>query len=282
MAIAMSPTYIEKKIPSPEGVAAGQTGTWKLPIGHQYMELQLEYSGVTLAQMTEIRVLANGRPFQTYSAADLNAMNKFNGMADAATDSVLRLPFTRVGLKTGAGEWETGITTGVADQAGRRIGSLNVEIDFDAAASAPAVNMTASVTSPSQAGPGTMLHITRFRRNLAGAGEFDISDLPHGTPTTQALNRVWFKEEGGETVDRVEIERDTRSLWRRSAALNARIQSDHVRVPQSGWFVVDKTERGYGGDPISLVGYNDFRYQVTTSGAQSLTIYQETLGILGQ
>ena len=282
MATAMTPTYIEKKIPSPEGIAAGQTATWKLPIGPQFMELQLAFSGVTLAQMTEIRILATGRPFQTFSAADRNTMNMFDGMADAADDGVLILPFTRRGLKTGVGEWETGVTTGVADQAGRRIDSLNVEIDIAAGASAPSIEMTASITSPRPSGPGTLLHIARYRRNLSGVGQFDISDLPKGTPTTIALNRTWFKEEGVETVERLEVERDGRSLWRRNANLNARIQADHVRVPQAGWFVLDKTERGYGGDPITLQGYNDFRFMVDTSGAQSLTIYQETMGVLGQ
>lgn len=272
-------SLIEQRVPSPEGVSAGNTATFKCQIGRQYLELQLEYSGVTLAQMTEIRVMANGKAIHTYSAEERDKMNQYMGMA--AANGILRIPFTRSLLKTMAGELETGITTGVPDKNGRIVTAFNVEVDIDGAASAPALKMQATQANPSAGGPGTIMHIKRFRRNLSGAGEFEISDIPFGGPTTLALNRAFFFEGAGETIDKIKIERNTRSIWERSKALNERLQSDNKRVPQSGLVVVDKTERGYGGDLIDLAGYNDFRYLLTSSGQQSVTMLLETFGVLG-
>lgn len=272
-------SLIEQRVPSPEGVSAGNTATFKCQIGRQYLELQLEYSGVTLAQMTEIRVMANGKAIHTYSATERDTMNQYMGMA--AANGILRIPFTRSLLKTMAGELETGITTGVPDKNGRIVTAFNVEVDIDGAASAPALKMQATQANPSAGGPGTIMHIKRFRRNLSGAGEFEISDIPFGGPTTLALNRAFFFEGAGETIDKIKIERNTRSIWERSKALNERLQSDNKRVPQSGLVVVDKTERGYGGDLIDLAGYNDFRYLLTSSGEQSVTMLLETFGVLG-
>lgn len=274
-------SLIEQRVPSPEGVSAGNTATFKCQIGRQYLELQLEYTGVTLAQIKEIRVMANGKAIHTYSGVERDEMNQYMGMASAADDGFLRIPFARSLLKTMAGELETGITTGVADKNGRIITAFNVEIDIDAAAAAPSLKMNATQANPSAGGPGTIMHIKRFRRNLSGAGEFEISDIPFGGPTTLALNRAFFFEGAGQTIDKVKIERNTRSIWERSKALNERLQKDNKKVPRAGLVVVDKTERGYGGDLIDLAGYNDFRYLLTSSGQQSVTMLLETFGVLG-
>lgn len=272
-------SLIEQRVPSPEGVSAGNTATFKCQIGRQYLELQLEYSGVTLAQLTEIRVMANGKAIHTYSGEERDTMNQYMGMA--AANGILRIPFTRSLLKTMAGELETGITTGVPDKNGRLITAFNIEVDIDAAAAAPSLKLQATQANPSAGGPGTIMHIKRFRRNLSGAGEFEVSDIPFGGPTTLALNRAFIFEGAGQTIDKVKIERNLRSIWERSKALNERLQSDNKRVPQAGLVVVDKTERGYGGDLIDLAGYNDFRYLLTSSGEQSITMLLETFGVLG-
>ena len=272
-------SLIEQRVPSPEGVGAGQTATFKCQIGRQYLELQLNYTGVTLAQITEIRVMANGKAIHTYSGVERDAMNQYMGMA--AANGILRIPFNRSRLKTMAAEVETGITTGVAGPDGRIITAFNVEVDIDGAASAPALRMNATQANPSAGGPGTIMHVKRFRRNLSGAGEFEISDIPFGGPTTIALNRAFIFEGSGQEITKVKIERELRSIWERDKALNERLQSDNKLVPQSGLVVIDKTERGYGGDPIDLAGYNDFRYLLTSDGSQNITMLLETMGILG-
>lgn len=269
---------IEVRMPAGEGIAAGQTATFKLPIGRRFHELQLAYSGVTLAQLTEMRLFANGKVIHRYSATDRDNLNQFDGRAAAA--GILAIPFDRYKLKTLAGEEETALNTGSADANGVAITSLYLEIDIDAAAVAPVLSLTATQSDALPGGPGTVLHIQRHTRDAAGAGEFDISDLPRGTATSIALNRVIFKPSAND-ISKVQIDRNQYVIFERSKALNEKVQTDGVRVPQAGYIVVDKTERGYGGDPIDLVGVSDFRYKLTMTGAATLTILSEYLGRLG-
>ncbi|AUR98305.1 double jelly roll capsid protein [Vibrio phage 1.249.A._10N.261.55.B9] len=269
---------IEVRMPAGEGIAAGQTATFKLPIGRRFHELQLAYSGVTLAQMTEIRIFANGKVIHRYSGSDRDSMNKFDKRA--AASGVLTIPFDRYKLKTLAGEEETALNTGSADANGVSITSVYMEIDIAAAASAPVMSLTATQSDALPGGPGTVLHVQRHTRDAAGAGEFDISDLPRGTATSIALNRIFFKPSAND-IAKVTIERNQYTIFERSKALNEVVQTDGVRTPQSGFVVVDKTERGYGGDPIDLVGVSDFRYKLDMTGTATLTIYSEYLGRLG-
>lgn len=269
---------IEARMPAGEGIAAGQTATFKLPIGRRYHELQLTYSGVTLAQMTEIRVFANGKVIHRYSATDRDSMNQFDGRS--AAGGILIIPFDRYNLKTNAGEEETALNTGSADAAGLAITSLYMEIDIDGAAAAPVMSLVATQSDALVGGAGTVMHIQRHTRDVAGAGEFDISDLPRGTATSIVLNRIFFKPSAND-ISKVQIDRNNYVIFERSKALNERVQTDGVRVPQAGFIAVDKTERGYGGDPIDLVGVADYRYKLTMTGAATLTIYSEYMGRLG-
>lgn len=267
------------KMPSFDGVAAGQTATAKLPIGHTYHELIIPYSGVTLAEMTEIRVLANGKVIHRYSAADRDAMNQHDGRAAASGELVI--PFNRYGLVAKSMNEETAINAGPkSPKNGRAVRSLHVEVDIDGAATAPDLKIRAKRSkAKADQGPGTILHILKYTRDAAGAGEFEISDIPYGQRTSAALNRTFFKDGGN--INELKIERGGYKVFERTASENDRALTDGVRSPQTGWFVYDTTEDGYGGDVLPLVGYQDFRYQCDMAAAQTLEIYQETLGELG-
>jgi len=267
--------FLNVRMPAGEGVAAGQTATFKLPVGRQFHEIELTYAGLTLAQMTAIRVFANGKVIHRYAAADRDAMNQFDGRAAAA--GILVLPFSRYNMKTRAAESETALITGLDGG----ITSLYVEIDIDAAAAAPVLSMTATQTNnpPNvEKGAGTVMHILSHTRDPSGAGEFELSDLPRMNPTAQLLNRVFFKPSAN-AISKMVVERDSFVLFERLTALNDLQHSDGVRVPVAGWEIIDTTERGYSS-ALSLAG-DDFRYRLTVTGAMALTIYTETLGILG-
>ena len=269
---------IETRMPYPEGVTAGGTAVFKLPVGRRYHELMLSYAGVTLPQLTEIRVICNGKTIHRYSATVRDEINQFDGRVAAA--GLLAIPFDRYNLKSRGGEEETALNTDSFDQNGRGIRSLTVEVDIDGAAVAPVLSMWASQSEKLPGGAGTILHINKFPRSAAGAGELQISDIPFGGVTTQALNRVIFDPSAGDITE-AKIERDTYVIWERSKALNERHQTDGVRTPQAGYFVIDKTEKGYAGDPVALVGFADYRYRLECSAAAQIDCYVETLGALG-
>ncbi|ACR11120.1 major capsid protein P2 [Teredinibacter turnerae] len=269
---------IDVRMPSAASVQAGSTALFKLPIGRRYHDLTLEYSGVTLAQMTEIRILVNGKPFQRFSATWRDAKNQFDRLA--AANGLLKIPFDRLGLKRRDQIEQTAVNTDSYDQNGRGIRSFSVEIDIAPEAAAPVMEMSARQSEKVGGGPGTMLHIQKYPRSIQGAGELQISDIPYGGVTTQALNSICFVPSTG-TISKMKIERDTYAVFERKTSHNAREQQNGVRDPQAGYYFIDRTEKGYGGDPMQLVGAQDFRYFLECSGAMSIDCMVETLGAMG-
>lgn len=268
-----------RPMPSFQGVAAGQTATLTMPIGLTYHALLISYSGATLAQMTEIRLKANGRQIFSQSATDLNIANQFNGVA--AANGILRLDFDRLKLLTRAGQELTGIGTGAPVNNDVNsplynptpLSTFQLEIDIAGAAVSPAISAKAIQSAPRPL--GAILKRRRFNYTAQGAGEFEISDLPKG----DLIDKIWIKTANG-TLTKVVMERDNFLSFERTPAENSLVQADGVRVPQSNWFVIDPTERGFGAESI-VSAVNDFRLKLTTSGAEQFTIYVDYLGSLG-
>ncbi len=270
---------ITVRLPTPEGVTAGGTALAKLPTGRAYHLIYISYTGVTLAQMTEIRIKANGKVIHRYSAVERDAMNQFTGMA--AANGVLTIPFDRRNLKLRPAEEETCVNTGqfAGQPQLQAITSFELEIDIDAAATNPKIELDSVQSAQREGGIGAILHCVPFTRSSAGAGELQISDIPFKGITSPLLSRVFIKTAN---TTKLKVEKDTYVVFERKKALNELIQADGVRVPQTGYFVMDTTELGYGGAQIDLRGVNDFRYVLEMSGAEQIKIWPEYMGLLGQ
>ena len=277
---------IDVRLPDAPNVAAGNTAVFKLPIGRRYHELQLMVAGtaVALTHFTEIRVIANEKVIHRYSGAERNAMNKFDGRAawHLTNNPALIIPFERYGLENSLAAQETAIDTGPVRQGqGRLVRALSLEIDL--AAGAPgdtSLQLYAQQSLSLEQGVGTVLHVMKDIRDAAGAGEYQFSDLPYGGITSQALNRV-FVAPSANDISKLKIDRDSRTIFERTPALNSSIQTDGVRVPQAGYHVIDRTERGFVGNRIDLRGVQDYRYIFTLTGAATLTFLSEYIGGLG-
>ena len=263
-------SLITKKMPSFQGVAAGQTATANLPIGLTYHELLLNYSGVTLAQMNEIRVVANGKVIQRYaSGTQLDTMNQFEGRAAAA--GVLTIPVgDRYGLKSRDGIEFSGLGTGVVDDP-NPITTLSVEVDIDAAAVGTTLSMIAIQSDPSVS--GMIKFVDQYSYAPSAAGDFDISDLPK----SRIFNQLFLQSAN---VTDVEIRRNGYTVFERSASENNTVQTDGVRVPQAGNFVVDFTEKGYGSEGLATKGVQDLRIVLTMSAAATVPLALVAVGPL--
>ncbi len=102
---------LTRKMPSFSGVGAGQTATCRLPIGLSYHNLLLTYSGATLAQLNEGRLVANGEVIQRLvELTKLDTFNQFEGRA--AASGVIVLDFDRYNLNTRPARELTKIGTG--------------------------------------------------------------------------------------------------------------------------------------------------------------------------
>ncbi len=273
-------TRINTIMPAPDSTTAGNTATWKFPIGRRYHGLHLRMSATTIApsDLSEIRVMCNNTPIQRFTGAERDSMNQFDGLAAAAIDAAafdLWIPFDRVGLLNRALEEETAINTGSPDADGLAINQFSLEVDIGAGPTGTILaEINADQSEKLAGGPGTVPYILRATKDLATAAEHEIADMPRGSSTSIALERVFFKVSAN-NITRAKIQINELTIFDRKSALNARIQSDGIRVPQANYYVIDRTEWGYGADPIGLSkGVEDFRYKLTVDGALSLTMLQ--------
>lgn len=266
-------------MPSFQGVSAGAIATLTLPVGLTYHSLLISYGGATLAQLTEIRVKANGRQIFSQSAVDLDTANQFDGLA--AANGILRLDFDRVKLLTRAGQELTAIGTGAPLNNDPNspaynptpLSTFQVEVDIDGAATSPSLSAKAIQSAPRPL--GALVKRRRFNYSQTGAGEFEISDLPKG----DLIDKIWIKQSAA-NLTKVVMERDNFLSFERTPDENDLIQTDGVRVPQTNWYVIDPTERGFGAESI-VSAVNDFRLKFSASGATDYTIYVDYLGALG-
>lgn len=268
---------IYKKVQAPEGVAAGQTATVKFAIGSKYHDISL-VTNMSLAEMKEIRLIANNKTIHRYSATERDAINQFYGLP--AFSGILYIPLDRKALKTRSMEEATAINTGVRGQNGEKISAFYLEVDIDSGATSPTLDVYATTSAATQDGVGTVMHVTKHIRNAAGAGELELSDLPFNRPTAAALNAAFMFPSAGQ-IDKITVERGLFKVFERTKALNEFMQTLGERNPQSGMQAVDFTENAYGANALDLAGFQDFRYRLDMSAAATLPIVSEYLGILG-
>jgi len=277
----------DTKMPAAKSaVVAGSTVTFVLPIGRRYHSLQLRGAGAGLSFgldcITEIRVNANSKPIQRFSALDRNSMNLFDGMDDGRMDDdtfTLIIPFDRFNLGTRAAEEETALNTGSADASGKSINYVSVELDIASTGftGTPTLDLYATQSESLPGGAGTIPYINKSVRDYASAATYELSELPRGGVTTQFVDRVFLKPSTG-TLENLEVYANSTILFQRKAQLNEIIQRNGIRVPQQGFYVIDRTEYGYGGDPYDVRNLDDWRIKFDTSGAMQVVAYTHYLG----
>lgn len=260
---------VTRRMPSFESVAAGATATQRLPIGLTFHQLWIEYAGVTLAQMNEIRIVANGQPIMVYdSGTDLDRLNQFQGRS--AAGGILAIDFDRYGLTDQAQREFTALGTGNPGDPSP-VTTLQVEIDLDAGAAAPVLSARAVQSVPQNL--GLIKKVRKFGYSPGGAIDFEISDLPKG----DVINMLEFAFSAND-LTRLKVERDTFVVFDREDQLNERIQADGKRVPQANSFVYDPTEEGVGTEGLITAGVNDLRFIASMSGAATLRLHCEYIG----
>lgn len=264
---------LSRQMPSFEGVAPGATATLRLPIGLSYEQLLVTYSGATLAQLKDLRMVANGKTIMRFAGGSrLDTMNKFDGRAAAA--GVLTIDFARYGLRTRQAEELTVLGSGIAPNAEFPVSlsTLALEIDIDAAAVGPVLSARALQSAPRPL--GLVKHVREYTYNAPAAGEYEISDLPKGP----LFNRVFFHSA---SITKLRVERDNYTVFERTKAENDLVQADGVRVPQAGVFVFDPTETGLGAETLETMGVHDLRFILTMSAAGAVPVTVEALAPLG-
>lgn len=263
---------ITKNMPSLQGVAAGQTAICNLPVGLSYYVLVLEHkrSGVAAteaqmrAELGDIRLIIDGENKITASASELLDLYQRQALKYGwkTLPGVLPIVLSKPTSRTNAGE--DSLTYGTSD-----VQTMTVEVDIDPSATAPALSITALQGAPSPLGK----HITikRFGRSAAGAGEFEVSDLPRGNYGLMALHILSDK------VNSVEVEAAGAIVFKSDGSTAAVLDSlmGKDSDPASA-FHVDFTNTDRMDDNLPL-NIQDFRIRMDMSAADSFNILMERI-----
>lgn len=258
---------VTRAMPSFEGVAGGQTATLRMPIGYTYHQLLITYAGATLAQVTGVRLIANGKAIHTYKTfTQLDSFNQFEGRA--AASGIIVLDLDRYGLEGRAARELTAIGTGHPKDP-TPLTTLSLELDIDAAATSPALSAKAIMSGPAPL--GFVKKVRQFSYYANGAGVYEIASLPKG----DLINQVYFTSAN---IDGVELQRDNYVEFKRTDGENDLVQGNWIRSPQSGLFVYDPTEHGNGSETLATKNANDLRFNVDMSAAGNIGVTVVYLG----
>lgn len=263
--------------PPVEGVSAGSTATLRLtgPRCYHSVTVQCDFP---FSKINAIRMVANNRTVQEYTGESLNVFNAFDNLQET-DDTFFTVYFDQAGLKERAHEEITAFNVGSLNpQTGAILNDLELQFDIDRTASSPKViDAWAEISPVKGGGPGALRSIYR-QPGIAGvAGRWDYDKLPKRTLGSQFLSRLFIK---ADHITEIELQRDMRTNWERTEALNTRLQGDSKRTPQDGWFIIDFTENGYGENRLDARAVNDLRLKITSAQAETVEIFAEYIGEL--
>jgi hypothetical protein len=261
-----------QKMPTPQGIGAGQTATVNLPIGPTYHRLNIRMNvdadtarDVPISEwgsyIGEIRLMVNGENKIEIDAADLVSLNKYYGQDLKA--GVLPIFLSQPWARTMSGEDTTayGTASGVS--------TMTLEIDLK---SGIAINELSVYAIQSEAKPfGAHLRIQRFSDQMSLSGTKEISDLPKGTFNLLGLHFTSDK------ADLVEVLANNVKVHETDKVLRAAHVGVTGRVTQSGFTHVDFMSENRLADVLPMA-LSDFRVKLDFETAPgSFKIYSLTM-----
>jgi hypothetical protein len=263
------------KLTSLGNVGPGLTATLDLPTGRRYFAVGLKYKtnaiqSVIETDVTEIRVVVNGKVQWRLSAADLNVLNAVRNRF-AFRAGLIPLFFAQARRRTWEGE--EGLAWGTIG-----VQTFRIEVDIAAGATAPTLSATADIDDvPAPLGPIVKIYKETF--NAAGAQTLNITTLPKRDAYAAIHARSALVTAMKATVDSLEI-----------AEVNAAENGDYLArrdivVPANNFSLVfDQSDQVTDALPMQravngqLVPVNEFRLDVTASGAGSIPLLIERVG----
>lgn len=260
-----------KKLPSVQGVGAGQTATLNIPLGQEYEELIIEIknngtpAGVDKLKeiLTEIRLIVNGTVIKRISGGKLLHIN--NRYDIKRSQGILRIPFMRHYMHT---KFERELTA---------LGTANLQtvtLEFDIASTAvnPAIEVwakTRGIANPI----GAHIKWIPYTVSSVSAGKFEKADFVK-VKGEATLGFYIFSDK----ITSAKIIADGIEIYNYTKALSDLTNKSAGRVVSDDVFDVDLLEKNQIEDALPIVNTQDFRLEMEASDAISnLTILQEVL-----
>ncbi len=256
---------ILKRLPSLSNVAAGSTAVLNIPIGRTIDQLKLMFSGVTLAQMKNIQLKANGKTFKKWKdGAQLAWMNAYYNKADTA--GMLTFWFVENEMRTLADSRMPALGT-------KDLSTLTLEFDIDAAAASPVVWAAAMMSDQMPFGMTTK--VLQFPNSSATAGIKEIDNLATSGARLKAIHAI------KSDINSAELEINGYLAFEGKTEVQKQILKDNGRVPQAGIYHMDFVLDGDMAQAIPTTGVQDLRlrYDLASAGQIDLVVeYYDGLG----
>jgi hypothetical protein len=272
--------YVRSQKYSFVGVAASSTAYIELPANWCYRAIHLVPSGITAADMSQLRVVLNsGDTIHSYTGTQLDTIRQFDNARALATGGTLTIPFYRAGMKQKAQAIEAGLNCGVMAADGSIINKLRVEIDLGSGASG-SIDAYTEFEAPYDGGPGSIFRMRSFTETPSGAAEQIYNKWAYGNKQYQFLSRLHFFVSTS-SISQIVGLLDGQEVFRRTTAHNSEVQrQEGLRTPMSNHYAVDTTERGWGDENFPVAAVTDMTWKPTTAGAMSLSVIGEYFGSL--
>ncbi len=219
-----------ERLPTPQGIGAGQSSTLALPIGPTYHRLDLRLkasaTGGTAADVPvanwddyidDIRVIVNGDT--KIEATALFMVNRANHFGQTLVAGVLPIFLTMPWARTIDGEDQTAYGTAVG------MASFTLEVDFKPNVNIGKFEVYAEQSAPRAFGPH--LRIQRFAQSFGAVGIEEVSDLPRGPHNLYGIDIT------SSNISEIEILADNRRVHVSDKAIRANQLNITKRVQQT-------------------------------------------------
>jgi len=277
--------------------SAACTGRITLPIGARYHMLAIKWtynsSTFNLADITNLQLKANGKALFSLTATEIDNRNQILGYSASGTTGILVIPIERYDVQLRAYEEDTALNTGVMDNEGRIIQTLELEASFSGDQTTTGVEVYSWISPVllknaigEPYGPGTIQHIIRHPfTTISAAGTVLINDIPKTGSEFKALERilVWSTND---VVTNIEVQKNRVTVFDLPSTIIDIVNPNGVRVNLANYQVADFTFNGDGRPdaPLVLVDANSIDIKLTVSGDMGASgyLYLDYLGSIGK
>lgn len=265
-------TRLLKKMPTPQGIGAGQTASVTLPLGLTYERLNIVANvndgsndvavpiGDWGTYFGEMRLLVDGDAKIQIAAGDLASLNLYYGQSMVA--GVLPLFLSRPWMRTIDGEDQTAYGT-----AGN-IASFSLELDIKSGVTVNSIEVYAVQSAGRPFGPH--LRIQRYVHTQGVAGDAEIADIVRGPYAMLALHATTAG------ISDVEVHVDQRKMHESTRLLRAAHLDVIGRVPQATFTHLDFVTENRLSEALPMA-VQDFRIKATFTQTGNISVYAESI-----
>ncbi|MEO0486340.1 MAG: major capsid protein P2 [Pseudomonadota bacterium] len=250
------------------GVAPGQWATLDVPLGRTYHSFALTITrtvglstfGAYIAAFGDLRVKINGRTEIEIAMSDLYQRNIMFGLNEV--DGVCVLPLDLFWLRDR-------ITQEVGCYGTGGISSMQLEV-FVKDTEFPVTSIAVHAETSANRVFGSHLVIRRFNDDFAGAGRFQITDIPRGAAVLTGLRFLTSN------FDQITVESDGNAISESTVKTRAQSLGRDGRVVPAGQTFIDFTPHNIFEDVAGLA-VNSFVAKIEALGAANFQYYLETV-----